>query len=188
VSRGRADARPGDLVVGRWGARFLGRFVPCAVGRGGIGHKRAEGDGITPVGSHRIEAVLVRADRARRGQVVRGGLHPAPSDLGGGVQRRMIGPRDGWSDDPADPAYNRLVRRPHAGGHERLRRPDPLYDLVGVLDWNRAPAVPGRGSAVFLHVWRGPRQPTAGCIAFRRRDLEWILRHWAPRRRVVVRG
>ena len=34
-----------DLVVGRWGARFGGRRFACAVGRGGIGVKRAEGTG-----------------------------------------------------------------------------------------------------------------------------------------------
>ena len=60
-----------DLVVGRWGARFGGRRFPCAVGRGGIGAKRAEGDGVTPVGRHRIEAVLwrrgPRLDSAGRG-------------------------------------------------------------------------------------------------------------------------
>ena len=156
-------------MVDRWGARFGGRRFPCAVGRGGIGVKRAEGDGVTPAGRHRIEAVLYRPDRQA------------------GAAGAAIGPRDGWSDDPADAAYNRPVRRPHRFGHEALRRPDPLYDLVAVLDWNRHPVVPGRGSALFLHVWRAPRHPTAGCIAFRARDLAWILARWTPASRVVVR-
>ena len=161
-----------DLVVGRWGARFGGRWLPCAVGRGGIGAKRREGDGVTPAGRHRIEAVLWRLDRVAR--PLRGA--------------RPIRPADGWSDDPADPAYNRPVRRPHRFGHEALRRADRQYDLVAVLGWNRTPVVPGRGSAVFLHVWRGPRRPTAGCIAFRRADLAFVLRRWTPRSRVVVRS
>ena len=159
-----------DLVVGRWGARFGTRRLPCAVGRGGIGDKRAEGDGVTPAGRHRVETVLVRADRLRR---PRGG--------------RPIGPRDGWSDDQADPAYNRPVRRPHRFGHERLRRADRQYDLVAVLDWNRHPPVQGRGSAIFLHVWSRPRHPTAGCIALRRADLAYVLSRWTPRSRVVAR-
>jgi L,D-peptidoglycan transpeptidase YkuD (ErfK/YbiS/YcfS/YnhG family) len=159
-----------DLVVGPWGARFMGRRLSCAIGRGGIGVKRREGDGITPLGRHRIEAVLVRADRRRPG-----GFQP-------------IGPRDGWSDDPGDPAYNRRIRRPHGFGHEALRRADRLYDLVAVLDYNRHPPDPGRGSALFLHVWRKPRHPTAGCIAFRAGDLAWILSRWTARSRVVVRS
>jgi L,D-peptidoglycan transpeptidase YkuD (ErfK/YbiS/YcfS/YnhG family) len=161
-------SRQEDLVIGPWGARFMGRTMPCAIGRGGIGVKRGEGDGVTPLGRHRIEAVLHRPDRVcgRRG--------------------RPIGPRDGWSDDPADPAYNTPVRRPHRFGHETLRRADRLYDLVAVLDYNRQPPVPGRGSALFLHVWRKPRHPTAGCVAFRAVDLAWILSRWTPRSRVVV--
>lgn len=158
-----------DLVVGRWGARYRGRSFPCAVGRGGIGEKRAEGDGVTPAGRHRIEAVLHRADRL-----------PGP-----GI---AIGPRDGWSDDPRDPAYNGPVLRPHGFGCEAMRRADGAYDLVAVLDWNRAPVRAGRGSAIFLHVWRGPRRPTAGCIAFRRADLAWILARWRTEDRVDVRG
>jgi L,D-peptidoglycan transpeptidase YkuD (ErfK/YbiS/YcfS/YnhG family) len=161
-----------DLHVGRWGARFGGRRMPCAVGRGGIGVKRAEGDGVTPAGRHRIEMVLWRPDRGARPR----------------IRARPIGAGDLWSDDPADPAYNTLVRRPHAFSHEVLRRADRQYDLVAVLDWNRGPAVPGRGSAIFLHLWRGARRPTAGCIALRRRDLAFLLRHWTRRSRVVVRG
>jgi L,D-peptidoglycan transpeptidase YkuD (ErfK/YbiS/YcfS/YnhG family) len=159
------------LRVGPWGARFRGRAFPCAIGRGGIGVKRAEGDGVTPAGRHRIETVLRRARRPAR---VRG----APV--------RLIGPFDCWSDDPADPAYNRPVRRPHGFSHEALQRPDRVYDLVAVLDWNRDPVTPGRGSAIFLHAWRAPRRPTAGCVAFAPRDLAWILARWTPGSRVVV--
>jgi L,D-peptidoglycan transpeptidase YkuD (ErfK/YbiS/YcfS/YnhG family) len=161
------------LVVGPWGARFRGRSFPCAVGRGGIAPKAAEGDGITPAGRWRVETVL---HRPRRGTRTRGAPVAA------------IGPFDGWSDDPADPAYNRRVRLPHGFSHERLHRPDMLYDLVAVLDWNRAPVRPGAGSAIFLHAWRRPRHPTAGCVAFAPADLAWILARWTPRSRVVIGG
>jgi L,D-peptidoglycan transpeptidase YkuD (ErfK/YbiS/YcfS/YnhG family) len=167
--RGPAVPRRDDLVVTAWSARFRGRRIPVAVGRGGIAVKRAEGDGVTPRGIHRLEAVLHRPDRVALGS--------------GGV----IGPAAGWSDDPEDPAYNRPVRRPHPFSHEALRRADRQYDLVAVTDWNRAPVRAGAGSAIFLHVWRGARHPTAGCIAFSRTDLEWILRHWTGRSRIVIR-
>ena len=49
----RAPAVSATSWSGRWGARFGGRRFPCAVGRGGIGVKRAEGDGVTPAGRHR---------------------------------------------------------------------------------------------------------------------------------------
>jgi L,D-peptidoglycan transpeptidase YkuD (ErfK/YbiS/YcfS/YnhG family) len=158
-----------DLVVGRWSARFLGRRFPVSVGRSGIGSKRREGDGVTPAGTHRVLAVLGRPDRGAPG-------YAAP-----------IGLRAGWSDDPGDPAYNRPVLRPHRFSHETLRRADGQYDLLAVTDWNADPVTPGAGSAIFLHAWRRPRHPTAGCIAFAPRDLAWILARWTPRSRVVVR-
>ncbi len=169
-----SGARPGDLVVGRWGARFLGRRLACSVGRGGIGAKGREGDGITPVGRHAVEAVLWRPDRTPRPRV----QHPIA---------RPIGPRDAWSDDPRDPDYNRPVRRPHRYRDEPLRRADRQYDLVAVLDWNRRPVEPGAGSAIFLHAWRRPRHPTAGCVALSPADLRFVLARWTPRSRVVVR-
>jgi L,D-peptidoglycan transpeptidase YkuD (ErfK/YbiS/YcfS/YnhG family) len=98
-----------------------------------------------------------------------------------------IRPGDLWSDDPRDPRYNSKVRAPHRFSHERLRRADQLYDLVVVVDWNLAPAVPGRGSAIFLHRWRRPGAPTAGCIALRPLDLRWVAARLSPRSRLMVR-
>ena len=169
---GRPLPRPGDLVVGRWGAWFGGRRFPVALGTGGIGPKRGEGDGITPQGVHMLESALWRADR-----------RPRPR---GPLPARPIGPAEGWSDDPADPLYNCRVAWPCRHSAERLRRADPLYDLVAITDFNRAPAQRGAGSAIFLHVWRGPHRPTAGCVAFRADHLAWILARWTPRSRVVI--
>lgn len=162
-----------DLVVGHWGARFLGRRFPCAIGRGGILADKREGDGGTPTGRYQILGGMYRADRraAPRGAA----LIPA-------------GHRDIWSDDPKDPAYNALGRSGPVGfSCERMRRGDALYDLVLFTDHNQ-PAKPGFGSAIFVHQWRGPRMPTAGCVAFRRRDLAWIWERWTPRSRLVIQG
>ena len=62
-----------------------------------------------------------------------------------------------------------------------------LYDAFGILDFNWPDATPGAGSAIFLHIWRKPRHPTEGCIAFDRRDLIWLFEGWQPRSRVIVR-
>lgn len=162
-----------DLLVTRQGARFLGRRLPCAIGRGGLRDDKREGDGATPRGRHGITGVLYRPDRlsARR----------LPSGA------RAIRRGDLWSDDPADPCYNRPVRAPHRHSAEALRRADPLYDVILLTDWNSAPPVAGRGSAIFLHCWRRPRFPTAGCVAFRRDDLLWIARRLRPWSRVIIR-
>ncbi|MCJ8140605.1 L,D-transpeptidase family protein [Falsirhodobacter halotolerans] len=139
------------------GAWFAGRRFPCTIGRGGVTEAKREGDMATPRGDHRIVGMLYRPDRI----------------VGMPGWAQPIGPRDLWSDDVRDADYNRPVRAPHAFGHEALRRPDPLYDLILVVDWNM-PATPGRGSAIFVHTWRRPGYPTAGCVAFAPRDLLWI--------------
>ncbi|MEM6906385.1 MAG: L,D-transpeptidase family protein, partial [Pseudomonadota bacterium] len=98
-----------------------------------------------------------------------------------------LGPRQGWAEDPRDPAYNRPILHPHPYPADRMTRGDGLYDICVVTDQNAA-CVPGAGSAIFVHLWRGPRRPTAGCVAFRRSDLTWILGRWTPRSRLVVRA
>lgn len=161
-----------DLVVTRWGARFMGRRLPCSIGRGGITDAKREGDGATPRGVHRIAGLLYRPDRVAASQLPDWAVPVSPSDL--------------WSDDPRDPDYNLMVRAPHPFGHERLSRPDPLYDVILLTDWNWPEAVPGRGSAIFIHTWRRPRWPTAGCVAFSRPDLVWIVNRILPGTRLVV--
>ena len=174
------------MVLTREGLRFAGRLWPCTIGRGGVRRDKREGDGATPAGVHRIVGLLYRPDRLRR---------PAP-------WAEPIGPGDLWSDAPGDRNYNHHVRAPYPHSHERLRRADPLYDLVLVTDWNWPEARAGQGSAIFLHQWRRPGFPTAGCIAMARRDLIWLagairpgealavpaLPRWPARRRQARAG
>lgn len=162
---------PGDLVVTPRGLRFRGRHFPCTLGRSGLTDAKREGDGATPRGVHGIVGMLYRPDRIAR-----------PADWA-----VPIGPGDLWSDDPADEDYNLMVRAPHPFGHERLRRPDPLYDLVLITDWNWPRAARGRGSAIFVHQWRRPGAPTAGCIALPRAALHWIAPRLGFGARLVVR-
>jgi len=82
---------------------------------------------------------------------------------------------DGWCDDVNDPAYNKQVRLPYAGRHEALWRADGIYDVIGVLGWNVSPVVPGRGSAIFLHVATPDFAPTAGCVALALPDVLAVL-------------
>ncbi len=161
-----------DGPAHRGTARLGALTLPCALGRAGIAACKREGDGTTPSGAFAVRHVLFRADREQVPQVL---LRSAP-----------IGRDDGWCDDPGDPAYNRPVKLPYAGGHERMWRDDDLYDLVLVIGHNDEPVVPFRGSAVFVHVMRPDGGPTAGCIAFRVEDLRRVIAALAPSSRVIV--
>lgn len=165
-----------DLVVGRWGARFRGRRFACSVGWGGMVSSKVEGDGGTPIGRFRLVGSGYRADRIRRPWSGRGVMHI-----------RAIGPRDVWSDDPEDPNYNQPGKGPgYPFSHEALRRADRMYDLFILTDFNWPEAEPGRGSAIFVHFWKRPRRPTAGCVAFERADLLWIVKRWRSESRMIV--
>lgn len=140
---------------------MAGQVWRAALGRGGVRDNKQEGDGATPPGVLALRRVLYRADRG-----------PPPACA---VPVEPLAPDDGWCDDPAHPDYNRMVRRPHPARLEALWRDDAVYDLIGVLGWNDAPVVPGRGSAIFLHVARADFAPTEGCVALAAADLRALL-------------
>lgn len=166
-----AAPRAEDLVIGPRTARFRGRLMPVEIGRGGFTRDKREGDMASPVCVTHLRRAWVPARIA----------HPA-----GPLPLRVIGPDLGWGDDPARPGYNAPVPLSARGGRgaERMLRPDRLYRLVVETGWNAAAPVPGRGSAIFLHVRKGPGRWTAGCAAFREADLRWILARWTRRSRV----
>lgn len=158
-----------------------GRFVSdlgetrAALGRGGVveAARKREGDGATPLGAWRLVRVLFRPDRS-----------PPPETA---LPVAPIAPDDGWSDDPADPDYNRPVTHPHPFSAERLWREDELYDAVVVLAHNDDPPVPGAGSAIFLHCAKPGLPPTEGCVALPRAELLALLREVRPGDRLEVR-
>lgn len=166
------SGRRNDLVVRTRSARYLGRCFSCRIGQAGARPDKKEGDGATPAGAFRIEGVLYRPDRMR----------PPATRLPICPIRR----RDGWSDDPGDPAYNTPVRLPHPFRHETLWRFAGIYDLIGILDWNRSPIRPGLGSGIFLHSMNPAGRPTDGCISLALQDLLFVLRHWSRDSRLVA--
>ncbi|SIO15724.1 L,D-transpeptidase catalytic domain [Parasphingorhabdus marina DSM 22363] len=148
--------------------------IPCAIGRSGAcpAIDKREGDGCTPLGNWPLRTALFRPGRAA----------PPP---GMALPWRWTALRDGWSDDPADPAYNRPVRLPHGFSAEKLQRDDPLYDIILVLGHNDAPPVPDKGSAIFFHIWNDG-QPTEGCVAIARDAMDRILPSLRPGDRLDI--
>lgn len=141
--------------------RGAGLTLRAAHGRGGITSQKREGDGATPAGLLKLVRILYRADRL------------APPCCA--VPLEPLSPNDGWCDAPADAAYNKPVRLPYPASHEELWRADGVYDIIGVLDWNLAPVLPGRGSAIFFHIATPDYAPTAGCVALNMPDMRAAL-------------
>lgn len=165
-----------DLILTPMGLRVGREVIPVSIGRGGVRANKVEGDSATPVGRHPIWGLRYRPDRVPARWV-----QHLPPRFAQPIRRGDL-----WCDDPAHPAYNQPVRAPFAASHEVMRRPDPLYDLVLIAGWNYPVAQPGRGSAIFMHLWRRPGYPTAGCVAMARRDMAWLLRQLGPGSALIV--
>ncbi|HTW21895.1 MAG TPA: L,D-transpeptidase family protein [Mycobacteriales bacterium] len=145
-----------EQVAGPW---------PAWIGRNGFAHPgdKREGDGKAPTGSYHFSFFFgVDADP---------GVH---------YPWRHASRADYWDDDPSSPRYNLWV---DTAKHSAGRDPEPLhvqpsYDDAAVIAYNTA-RVPGRGSAIFLHVTH--HSPTAGCVALPRPRLLRLLRWLDPR-------
>ena len=166
----RVRARPGSRTRGVLLAGS--RALQVVLGRGGIRANKFEGDGATPRGRFRLIRLWWRADR-----------HPHPTTL---LPARRISPSLAWCEDTADGRYNRPFQRAAGDGGDRLWRDDQLYDFIIEIGHNVRPRVAGRGSAVFVHVARPNRSPTAGCVALARNDLQRLLAMLGPQTRLLI--
>ncbi len=153
--------RPSGML--QWGEKHQ---IRCALGRGGVGPGKREGDGKTPAGRLPLRRVHYRPDRL-----------DAPATA---LPVRALGERDGWCDDPGDAAYNTLIRLPHGARHEKLWRQDHLYDVIVELAYNHDPVIRDYGSAIFLHVAKPDYAPTEGCVAIALEDLLVLLGGCGP--------
>ena len=145
--------------------RFGHLRTRCALGRGGIGTKKVEGDGKTPVGRFALRRIWLRPDRFQLPAFTQ--PNPLPISI--------IRQKSGWCDDIHAPIYNRPVTRPTRFSHERLWRHDRLYDVLVELGHNDDPPQKGQGSAIFLHLENGHYRPTLGCVAINRIAMRHLL-------------
>ena len=169
----QAHAGPISLAYSVGRLTWPGGETRAVCGRGGVRTDKREGDGASPEGTFPLLYGYYRADRIAR---------PAS-----GLRMTALQPDDGWVDDPADPNYNRPVKLPYPASHEEMWLADGLYDLVVVIGYNMEPVVPGRGSAIFLHVARPDFSPTAGCIAIEGQALVGLLGLLGPGSAITIR-
>jgi L,D-peptidoglycan transpeptidase YkuD (ErfK/YbiS/YcfS/YnhG family) len=161
------NRQKGRIIVGL-------RSFPCALGRGGLGLKKREGDGITPAGVFALRRLHVRSDRVKL---------PRWAYLA-----RRIARTDWWCDELADRAYNRLVttRTMPRGSKEGLWRKDALYDLLIEIGYNDKPVVRGKGSGIIMHLARKGFTPTQGCVAVTREAFLKLLQVIGPETKIII--
>jgi L,D-peptidoglycan transpeptidase YkuD (ErfK/YbiS/YcfS/YnhG family) len=134
----------------------------CALGKAGIKKKKKEGDNITPEGTFKIIKVYYRPDKIK--------------NFVTSIKKKKIKKNIGWCDDPVSNSYNKEIKLPSRFGHEKLYRKDNLYDLILVLNYNTNPIIKNKGSAIFIHIAKKNYEPTAGCVALKKKDLVELLK------------
>ena len=103
--------------------------------------------------------------------------------------------RDYFVDDPNSEDYNQWVSLPDSvennpkefwNSFERMKLRNHQYSLGAVVNHNMSPVQPGKGSAIFIHIWEAPGIATSGCTAMETADLEKLLKWIDPSREPIL--
>lgn len=145
------------VVLGRSGLAW-GRGLHSDRDMGKGDSVKEEGDGCSPEGAFGL---------------VRAYGYQHPRSVGTKMPYEQITPGLVCIDDVKSEYYNLIVPADSAGvkpgdseiSHEVMRRDDGLYKFLVLVGHNYPDPVPGAGSCIFLHIWRGSNEPTAGCTA-----------------------
>jgi zinc D-Ala-D-Ala dipeptidase len=178
-SEGTLQCFERDSTNSAW--RRHGVVVPVVIGRNGLawGDRKAgepqkrEGDLRSPAGAFRLSGAF--------------GTEPKASTR---LPYRQLTEDTIAVDDPESRFYNRIIE-----GRSVAKRDwrsaekmglNPLYRLGVFVDYNVELPSPGAGSCIFLHVWRGPTSPTAGCTALVEKHLAALIRWLDPAARPML--
>ena len=151
----------------------LGQFA-CAIGRGGLTTNKIEGDHKTPVGEFKFKKIYYRKDKL--------------GEMTFKIPFVIIGENDGWCDDPKSKLYNQHIQFPFDSSAEKLFRDDDLYDLLCVINHNTDPIIPGKGSAIFLHISKPNFEGTEGCVAIEKENIIELAKKIDLTTRLIIKN
>ena len=156
-----------EIVNGAWRqvASFTGN-----IGKNGFAYDKAEGDGHSPIGIFTLGTAF--------------GRYSSP---GTSMNYRQCTPNDFWVDDVNSTLYNTWQEGP---GSEKWNSAEnmyiPPYNYGFVINYNTIKIMPGKGSAIFFHVWSGAGHGTAGCTAIAEENVISILKWLNPSKNPVI--
>jgi D-alanyl-D-alanine dipeptidase len=154
--------------------KVVGEAIPVVVGKHGMAWDSAfssiadkdpikkEGDGRTPVGIYEVGPSFGFDEKA--------------------TYKLNYFPLTETSvcvDDVKSAYYNQLldsakVPKKDWDSGEQMRAV-PQYQIGGVIQYNAYPSVAGRGSCIFMHIWKDSSAGTAGCVAMDEANLKQVL-------------
>jgi D-alanyl-D-alanine dipeptidase len=175
---------------GRWNPVFS---CPAVVGKNGMGWGRGlqrdsdsdpaepvkrEGDGKSPMGAFALLCAWG---------------YPPRDSVRTSFPYEQTTPDLVCIDDARSEFYNLVMSKKAATSgvdsipsREDMLRPDDLYRYVIIIGYNTPKTVPGAGSCIFLHVWRGEDSFTAGCTAVAEEEIVRLLGWLDPAKKPVI--
>tara|TARA_B100000787_G_scaffold131077_1_gene99944 strand:+ start:173 stop:661 length:489 start_codon:yes stop_codon:yes gene_type:complete len=132
----------------------------CCIGKKGLNSNKKEGDYSSPKGLFSLKRLYFRKDRV--------GIPKCK------IKKKIIRKNMTWCDDSNHKKYNEEIKTYNKKLKENLFRDDNKYDYLISISHNEE-KIPNKGSAVFIHLTDN-YQPTAGCIALKKKDFEILLK------------
>jgi L,D-peptidoglycan transpeptidase YkuD (ErfK/YbiS/YcfS/YnhG family) len=154
--------------AGSWHAVFPA--MAANIGRDGFSADKHEGDLKTPAGKYGFGTMF--------GQQASPGVK---------FPYRVADSQSVWVDDPSSPYYNTWREDVALSEGEDLANKKSYgtaYAYAVDIAYNTNPVVPGKGSAIFLHVTTGGG--TAGCVSIAQPNLLKVLRWLDPARSPII--
>jgi len=150
------------IVLGKTGLAWGIGLQPCPVNRT-IPVKK-EGDGKSPAGIFTIGPIFGFPQSSAMGHLR--------------VEYLQIDEATEAVDDPSSVYYNCIVdnlKVPCDWNSSEKMAEISLYELGFVVNHNYPNPQPGKGSAIFFHLWPNENSGTAGCTAMERENLNQIV-------------
>jgi len=181
---------PAQVITVRVDSRSATSGVLEAWALEGEGYTRVRGPLRVYVGEDGVGKASERRSRTPRGVFTLTEGFGRAKDPGTRLPYTRVGPSHWWVSDVRSRHYNLLQTcTPGTWCGFRQSRSEQLgkidaYKYAIVMDYNRTPVIPGRGSAFFLHLSEG--KPTQGCISMTESHIRWLLRWLDPAHRPVI--
>lgn len=137
-----------SIVTGRSGLAWGKGLHDPALNKGKL---KREGDGNAPAGIFYLSGLF------------------GYQDISSKMNSLKVDEKTFCVDDIKSAYYNRIVRsdtlKKDWDSAETMRMKSDVYKYGIFVDYNVNPAIPGKGSCIFMHIWSKSTAPTAGCTA-----------------------
>lgn len=171
LSSSKVTIRTFEKRKGEWRRAY--RAMKGIAGKNGLSKNKKEGDGKSPIGMYSFGTAF--------------GSQSKPSKLKLPYKRSTK--YDYWIDDVRSKDYNKWVTYkgdPKKKWKSFERMNHELYKYGVVINYNMNPIIKGKGSAIFLHIWRNENGVTSGCVATSEKNLLTILRWIDPKKNAHI--